>query len=882
MVLLAAVLASIGAGAPSYAVDTPVLISSDAETVPVSHSGDAMDDPAVWVHPSDPSRSLVIGNDKGGALDTYDLDGSLVQRLSIDGQFWGNVDVRQDVTIAGTEHDLVGAIQRGVRFYTPDPETRQLEPVTEGAAPIGANGEGFCLYESPETGSVFGFSITIQGSVQQFELLDADGDGLLESRTVRSFAVGSEAEGCVADDDTGALYISEENVALWRYDAEPDGGTTREAVDVLEDAGGQLRNDIEGVTVVDQADGGGYVIVSVQNAVNPDASYFSVYRRAAGNDFVATFRIGDGTASDDCDRTDGITAVTADLGADFPRGVFICQDNNNDLPGTVGNQDLKLTRLERVVDLDAGEPPPPPPPPGPSTLSFVGQATRNANSVAFNVAVPAAVRADDLLLLFASQNSAATLAGPGTGWSQVGRVVDGSHISTVWRRVATAADPGSNVRLTTSSYTKVGLTLAAYRGVDPAEPLASVTGAGEPGTTAAHTTPRVPSTTDGAWRVSYWSDKSSATTGWTAPPGETVRATTVGSGGGRIGTLLSDPASGLTAGAPATTGGLTATANASASTATMWTVLLRPADAAPPANQRPTARFTFACEQLVCSFDGSTSSDPEGDIVSWDWEFDDQTSGAGATPEHAYDEPGTYDVTLTVTDTEGLTHSVTQPVTAGQATAVVDFVGQSTSNRNSTAFTATVPAAVRPDDVLLLFASQNNGAVLTGPGNGWTQIGRVVDSSHLTTVWQRVATTTDAGSTVRLTSGTTYTKVALTLAAYRGTSTTAPVAVVSGAPQAGTTAAHTTPSVPNSTAGAWRVSYWSDKSSATTAWTAPGGETRRASTVGAGSGRVSSLLTDAGAPLNAGSPPTTGGLVATADAVTDKATTWTLLLQPAG
>ena len=82
---------------------------------------------------------------------------------------------------------------------------------------------------------------------------------------MRSFAVGSEAEGCVADDDTGALYVSEENDALWRYSAEPGGGTTREAVDVLTAAGGHLVNDIEGVTLVDQADGDGYIIVSAQS-----------------------------------------------------------------------------------------------------------------------------------------------------------------------------------------------------------------------------------------------------------------------------------------------------------------------------------------------------------------------------------------------------------------------------------------------------------------------------------------------------------------------------------------------------------------------------------------------------------------------------------------
>ena len=133
---------------PSHAAESPELIASDSETVPVLHSGDAMDDPAVWVHPTDKSRSLVLGNDKGGGLETYDLDGSLVQRLAFGTQFWGNVDVRQGVQIGGRTRDLVGVIQRGARFYNVNPDTRQLSSTTEGGEPIGSNGEGFCMYES--------------------------------------------------------------------------------------------------------------------------------------------------------------------------------------------------------------------------------------------------------------------------------------------------------------------------------------------------------------------------------------------------------------------------------------------------------------------------------------------------------------------------------------------------------------------------------------------------------------------------------------------------------------------------------------------------------------------------------------------------------------
>ncbi len=119
----------------SHAAESPVLVSSDAETVPVLHSGDAMDDPAVWVHPTDKSRSLVLGNDKGGGLETYDLDGNLVQRLAFGDQFWGNVDVRQGVQIGGLTRDLVGVIQRGARFYTVDPTTRLLASTHRGRRP---------------------------------------------------------------------------------------------------------------------------------------------------------------------------------------------------------------------------------------------------------------------------------------------------------------------------------------------------------------------------------------------------------------------------------------------------------------------------------------------------------------------------------------------------------------------------------------------------------------------------------------------------------------------------------------------------------------------------------------------------------------------------
>ena len=73
-------------------------------------------------------ESVVIGNDKLGALEVYDLDGKRIQRIS-EG-FFGNVDVRQAVDIGGSRVDLVVTYRKGIRVYTMDPSSRQLSNST--------------------------------------------------------------------------------------------------------------------------------------------------------------------------------------------------------------------------------------------------------------------------------------------------------------------------------------------------------------------------------------------------------------------------------------------------------------------------------------------------------------------------------------------------------------------------------------------------------------------------------------------------------------------------------------------------------------------------------------------------------------------------------
>ncbi len=79
-------------------------------------------------------------------------------------------------------------------------------------------------------------------------------------------------------------------------------------------------------------------------------------------------------------------------------------------------------------------------------------------------------------------------------------------------------------------------------------------------------------------------------------------------------------------------------------------------------NDPPTASFTHDCTDLDCTFDASGSSDPDGSIASYEWDFGDGNTDTGETVTHTYAEAGTYTVTLTVTDDDGATDTASQEI----------------------------------------------------------------------------------------------------------------------------------------------------------------------------------------------------------------------------
>ena len=109
-------------------------------------------------------------------------------------------------------------------------------------------------------------------------------------------------------------------------------------------------------------------------------------------------------------------------------------------------------------------------------------------------------------------------------------------------------------------------------------------------------------------------------------------------------------------------------------------------------NQSPTASFTATptsgTAPLAVSFDASSSSDSDGSIISYAWDFKDGNTGNGQTINHTFSSTGSYNVMLTVIDNEGATDSVTKTIT------VTDPI---TTNQSPTAsFTATPTSGTAP------------------------------------------------------------------------------------------------------------------------------------------------------------------------------------------
>jgi alpha-tubulin suppressor-like RCC1 family protein len=305
-----------------------------------------------------------------------------------------------------------------------------------------------------------------------------------------------------------------------------------------------------------------------------------------------------------------------------------------------------------------------------------------------------------------------------------------------------------------------------------------------------------------------------------------------------------------------------------------YSVVLTPNGGPPPPNQDPTAAFTSSCTSLSCTFNGAGSSDPDGTVVSYAWDFGDGSNGTGVAPAHTYAAAGDYQVTLVVTDNGGGTGSVSHTVSTTQVPpGTVTFRAAAGTDANTRTPAVVVPASVQAGDTLVLFLSAHSARTTTTPA-GWTLLGTKSDGVDITSwVFTRTAVAATAGSTVSATLDV-LTKVSMSVLGYSGAGV---VSVAAALEDSVTKTTHATPSVAVAVDGSTVVSYWVDNSSTVHTWTVPDTTTARVATTGSGGGLLSTVAADT-AGVATGTWP---GVTATSGVSSAKAIGWSVVVPPA-
>jgi 3-phytase len=371
------------------------------------------DDPAIWRNAADPDRSLVVATAKEGGLRVYDLDARQVQSIAAPapateddapGRF-NNVDLLQGLRLGTGRADLAVVSDRGndrLRFYRIDrdrpggPLTDVTDPAAEpvfssGQEEINEQATAYGLATWTDRSSGRSYALASRRNRTGIALLEitARPDGTVGYRKIRTVELPSafrlpdgtswspcgepgelpQVEGMVVDPANGMLYAGQERVGVWRMRADLTGtpvlvdkvreygvpGTYDEETEECTPGadpgygGTRLAADVEGLALLTEPDGDGYVIASGQG----DNS-FALYDREVGdrNEYEGGFRVTAASATlDGSEECDGAAVLSAPLGHRYPNGLLVVQDGH-DAPGDGDREatNFKFVDLADVLD----------------------------------------------------------------------------------------------------------------------------------------------------------------------------------------------------------------------------------------------------------------------------------------------------------------------------------------------------------------------------------------------------------------------------------------------------------------------------------------------------------------------------------------------------
>jgi 3-phytase len=292
-------------------------------TAKVKHDAD---DPAIWIHPTNPQESLILGTDKhsDGGLTAFNLGGHPVREVR-GLKRPNNVDVAQGLKLDGKPTDIAVLTERGAQrlrvFRLPD-----LAPLENGGLTVfGGDTQrapmGIALYRRPADDALFaivsGKSGPKEGYLWQYRLTD-DGSGRVRMVKVREFGRfqgGREIEAIAVDAALGFVYYSDEGFGVHKYLADPEAPGAEKELAVFATTG--FKEDHEGISIYARSDGTGYLLISDQQA-----DLFRIYPREGlpGRPHEHPQLSSVKLSTHDSDGSDLTTAV---LHPRFPNGLLV-------------------------------------------------------------------------------------------------------------------------------------------------------------------------------------------------------------------------------------------------------------------------------------------------------------------------------------------------------------------------------------------------------------------------------------------------------------------------------------------------------------------------------------------------------------------------------
>jgi 3-phytase len=234
----------------------------------------------------DGQTSSIVGTAELAGLEIYDSSGKRTGSVPA-GEAVG-VDIRYGALpgFGGTTPILLAAdaTSNSLRFYRS--QGGALNEVSARPVSVNIALEGACLYRSSQDGSLYAFALGDGGEIDQYLLFEPS-TGRVDAKLMRRLHVASTVEHCVADDLTGQLYVSEQAVGIWRFNAEPE----TEVLPVLIDAVrlGKISEEVAGLAVYDGGAGARWLVAS-----NASAGQLFVYDHAKDDAYVGALAVASG------------------------------------------------------------------------------------------------------------------------------------------------------------------------------------------------------------------------------------------------------------------------------------------------------------------------------------------------------------------------------------------------------------------------------------------------------------------------------------------------------------------------------------------------------------------------------------------------------------